>query len=220
VIPFFPILFFAVIVLLILAAVGLSFYSEKKRREQMEATAQQMGLNYLPDGDANLLGQLQDFGLFNTGRSRKMKNLIQGDSGEVKIAIFDYQYTTGSGKNSTTHKMTIAALQSSELNCPHFTMRPQSIFDRFGSMLGFQDIDFDTHPLFSKSFVLQGTDEETVRHYFKPALLTFFENQSGISVEAQPGMMFFYRPGKRIKPDETKDLLGSAYEVFGAMVDA
>ncbi len=216
----FPILFFAFIVLAIVTAVVLSIHFDKKRREQLAATAEEMGLCYFPDGDSNLLTQLQDFGLFNMGRARKMTNLIQGDSGEVKIAIFDYQYTTGSGKNSTTHRFSIAALQSQELNSPSFTMRPQNFLDRFGNMLGFQDINFDTHPVFSKLFVLQGVDEEAVRIYFGKARLDFFESRPGVSVEAQPGMMFFYHSGKRIKPDELKDFLASAYEVFGAMVDS
>ena len=57
-----------------------------------------MGLTFSPDGDPHLLTRFSDFKLFNVGRGRRMSNLIQGDSGEVKIAIFEYKYTTGSGK--------------------------------------------------------------------------------------------------------------------------
>ena len=68
-------------------------------------------------------------------------------------------------------------------------------------------------------FVLKSSNEEAVRDYFKPKLLEFFETKQGISVEAQPGIMFFYRAGRRVKPEELKDLLSDAYEVFGYMVD-
>ena len=93
------------------------------------------------------------------------------------------------------------------------------MFDKVGSALGFQDIDFDSHPKFSKLFVLQSSHEEAIRNYFSPQLLEFFESRKGVSVEAQPGSMFFYRSGKRIKPDQIKDNLAQAYEIFGMMVD-
>ncbi len=151
--------------------------------------------------------------------ARKMSNLIQGDSGEVKIAIFDYQYTTGSGKNSNTHHQSIVALQSADLVCPDFSMRPEGMFDKIGSALGFQDIDFESHPKFSSLFVLQSSSEKAIREYFTPALLEFFEARPGISVEAQNGTLFFYRTRQRVKPHQIKDNLAEAYEVFGVMTD-
>ena len=214
-----PILIFGSIALAIGGAVWFSMHATKKRRESMMRAAESMGLTFYPDGDPSLLSRLSTFKLFNQGRARKMKNLIQGDSGEVNIAIFDYQYTTGSGKNSSTHSQSVVALQSSQLVCPDFTMRPENMFDKIGSALGFQDIDFESHPLFSKSFVLQSSDETAIRQYLTPSLLEFFQTKLGISVEAQSGTMFFYRSGRRIKPEQIKDNLTQAYEVFGVMVD-
>jgi len=199
--------------------IWLMFHVAKKRREGFMEVADSMGLTFYPEGSSEILSQLSDFKLFNQGRARKMRNLIHGDSGEVSIAIFDYQYTTGSGKQSHTHRQTIVALQSSQLNCPDFTMRPEGFFDRIGSALGFQDIDFESHPVFSKNFVLQSSNEERVRQYFTPELLEFFEGKPGISLEAQLGKLFFYRTSKCIKPNQTKDHLAQAYEVFGVMVD-
>ena len=98
-------------------------------------------------------------------------------------------------------------------------MRPEGMFDKLGSAMGFQDIDFDTHPEFSKLFVLQSSNEEMVRAFFKPSLLEFFETKKGVSVEAQTGTMFFHRPGRRVKAEQLKDLLSEAYEVYGHMVD-
>jgi hypothetical protein len=207
------------IALLVGGFIWLTFHLAKKRREGFMEVAESMGLTFHPDGSQNLLSQLGDFKLFNQGRARKMRNLIQGDSGEVSIAIFDYQYTTGSGKQSKTHRQTIVTLQSSQLNCPDFTMRPEGFFDKIGSALGFQDIDFESHPVFSKSFVLQSSNEPAIRQYFTPSLLEFFESKPGISVEAQFGKLFFYRTGRCIKPAQTKDYLSQAYEVFGVMVD-
>ncbi|MFT5302848.1 MAG: hypothetical protein ACI87E_003077 [Mariniblastus sp.] len=215
-----PILIFGGVIVLAGGAFYWAHVLQKKRREAFEATAESMGLVFFPDGNQDLLTQLGDFKLFNQGRSRKMRNLIQGDSGEVSIAIFDYQYTTGSGKQSHTHVQSVVALQSNEIVCPDFTMRPESMFDRVGSALGFQDIDFDSHPEFSKRFVLKGSNEPAIREFFTQIVLDFFAAQPGISVEAQSGSLFFYRSGKKIKPDEVKDNLGQAYEVFGMLAEA
>ncbi len=214
-----PILIVGGILTLIFFGIACSYYAAKKRRESLMESAEAMGLTFFPDGDASLLERLSMFKLFNQGRGRKMTNLIQGDSGEVKIAIFDYQYTTGSGKNSHTHLQSVVTLQSKQLVCPDFTMRPEGMLDRIGSALGFQDIDFESHPQFSNSFVLQGSDEAAIRNYFDASVLDFFAAKPGISVEAQTGTLFFYRARKRIQPGEIKDNLAQAYEVYGMMVD-
>jgi len=216
---YLPFLFIGGIIFLIGGGIWYSFHAAKKRREAFVEVAESMGLVSSPDGDPELLDRFGTFKLFSQGRSRKMKNVIQGDSGEVKIAIFDYQYTTGSGKQQHTHLQSVVSLQSAEIQCPDFTMRPEGMFDKIGSALGFQDIDFETHPNFSRMFVLKSSNEPAIRAYFTPAILEFFETKKGISVEAASGSLFFYRPGRRIKPDEVKDYLAQAYEVYGMMVD-
>ena len=40
-----------------------------------------------------------------------------------------------------------------------------------------------------------------------------------ICLEAQSGTLFYYRKNKRINPDQIKESLAAAYEVFGMMVD-
>lgn len=216
----YGILIFAGIILFVVLGIGWSFFAEKKRREAIGEMAEELGLTYTPNEDSVLRSSLEGFKLFNTGRSRKMYNVLSGDSGEVTLAIFDYKYTTGSGKNSQTHLQTVIAIQSQELNCPAFRMRPENIFDRVGSALGFQDIDFDEYPEFSKLFVLQGSNETAIRSFFTADLARFFESKKGHCVEAQAGCMLFYKSGKRRKPDQLKDLLAEGYEVFGMIADA
>ena len=208
-----------VIVLLIGGAIGWGLYADKKRKEALEVIATEMGLDFLPDGSTELHNQLSGFKLLNSGRAKKLTKLIRGQSDEVMISIFDYQYTTGSGKHSKTHYQTVAALQSPRLGIPDFTMRPENMFDKLGGMIGLQDIDFDTHPMYSKMFVLKGSNETAIRQTFKPPILEFFQNKKGISVEGDRGTIIIYRPGRFVKPDQIKDFLGEAYEVFGVFAD-
>ena len=214
--PFLPLI---VILALVVGGIFYSMHVEKKRKEALEKTAEELGLVFQPDNE-ELQHRFSHFKLFNSGRKRTLYNVITGDSGEVRISIFDYKYTTGSGKHQQTQKQTVAAIQSSELmGQPSFRMRPEGFFDKVGSAMGFQDIDFDSHPTFSKLFVLQGENEEAIREFFTPALLEFFETKQGYCVEASEDAMFFYRPRRKINPDQIKELLGETYEVFGHMVD-
>ena len=213
------ILIFVGIFALIGFVILFGWLAEKKRREKMAAEAESLGLEYFPNGASPATAHLGQFNLFNAGRARKLTKLVLGTTDEVQIALFDYQYTTGSGKQNQTHRQSVTSLKSDDLLIPSFVMRPESVFSRMGSLLGFKDIDFDSHPKFSKMFVLKGSEPMKIREFFTPALLDFFETQKGICMETMPGCIVFYWPGKRMKPDDMRDALGKAYEVFGLIMD-
>ena len=80
-----------------------------------------------------------------------------------------------------------------------------------------QDIDFDSHPKFSKMFEVTGEDEQAIRNFLNPSVLDYFENHPGISLEACGDTLFFYVPRQRVEPDEIKDLLSQACEAYGVL---
>lgn len=213
---------FIFIVAIGLAIFGLfGWYSTqqaKKRTEACRAQASAMGLEFAETAD-ELIGRLGDFALFNRGRRKRTRNVLTGDAGDVKISIFDYQFTTGSGKHKKNHRQTVVLLESANVQAPSFSMRQQGFFDRFGKVLGFQDIDFSSHPKFSKMFVLQGPNEEAVRRFFTPSLLDFFETQESVNVEGGLGRVMIYNGRKLLPPEEAKNSLAKAYEVYGHIVD-
>jgi hypothetical protein len=200
---------------------GLAWYASmqaKKRTEAYQAQATQMGLDFA-ESSGELVESLRDFALFQRGRSKKARNVLSGDAGDVKISIFDYHFTTGSGKNRKVNQQTVVLLQSTNIQSPMFSMRQQGFFDKFGKALGFQDIDFTSHPKFSQMFVLQGANEQAVRRFFTPSLLEFFETQEKVSVEGGMGRVMIYNARKLLPPDKIKDALAEAYEVYGHIVD-
>jgi len=190
----------------------------RKRTEACQAQASAMGLGFAETAD-ELIERLGDFALFKRGRRKRTRNALTGDAGDVKISIFDYQFTTGRGKHKRNHRQTVVLLESANVQAPSFSMREQGFFDKVGKAFGFQDIDFTSHPIFSKMFVLQGPDEEAVRRFFTPSLLEFFETQHKVNVEGGAGRVMIYRGGKLLPPEEVKDGLAKAYEVYGHIVD-
>jgi hypothetical protein len=213
-----PIVIMVVVFTVIVFAAWYASAIEKKRTEGLRAAATGMGLDYRPFDPERLREIRSRFALFGKGGVQLIKNLIHGDTGEVQIAIFDYQFETGSGNNKQTHRQTVTVVVSSKLKLPKFTMRPENFFDKVGGMLGFEDIDFAHHPQFSERFVLQGPEPEAIRGVFSKPVLDFFSERPDVFVEAIPGSLMIYRKGLR-KPEEIRSVLAEAYQAFGLFVD-
>ncbi len=202
----------------ILAIVGgLIFNSiyEKKRTEKISQIAEKMGLSFIAQHDPAMHTELSSFSLFQSGRGRKMKNMVHGDTDDLRIAIFDYQYTTGSGKHKHTHHQTVIAFMGPSLALPQFELKPENLFHKIGGMLGMKDINFDTHPKFSKMFYLRGSDEEAIRRVFRPEVLSLFEQRPGLYVQAAGEKVVYFRAGKRVSAEEYRQLLAEAFELYG-----
>ena len=211
------------IVVIVVAFLGIfgwfHYKQEKERTATIGQLAASMGVEFRPLGDLELSQRLGILQLFKLGHSRKLTNLLTGETDECRISIFDYRYTTGGGKSSHTTQLTIAALESKRLRIPAFTLRPENFFDKIGGLLGLQDIDFADNLEFSKTFVLKSAEEEKTRELFNRQLQDFFLEREGCCVEAFPGIMVYYIPRSRRKPEEFPSLLEEAYQVFGVIVD-
>ena len=95
-------------VILVVGFLGFIFWRmEKKRTEQFALISAKLKLNFFPKGSSSLFERLKTFHLFSKGRSRKIKNLMEGEANKVELAIFDYQYTTGGGEHSHTYRQSI-----------------------------------------------------------------------------------------------------------------
>lgn len=207
----------AIIVAVVVSGIAAAIAYEKKRKAEIAAVAESLGLTWVPEDDAAIRDRFSGLALFNLGRGRKMANCMTGDSGEVRISIFDYQWTTGSGKHQHTARVTLVALESPRLRLPPFSIRPENLFDTLGGMLGFQDIDFDDDETFSRLYVLKSPDEAGTRKLFGPPLRQYFVSNPGSNAEGAGRILVQHRP--RAKPADYANLLKQAYEVFGLIVD-
>ncbi len=202
-----------------LALVGLIVFVahkiEKARTEQFQAVTDELGLQFHPQGDPAVQNAFGHFRLFNQGHGRRTKNMICGQTEDVELAIFGYRYTTGSGKHQHTHRQTVISFQSPHLALPDFELRPETMFHKIGQAFGYKDVDFDSHPLFSKRCLLRGPNEAAIRDFFTTELLEFFAAQTGVSVEASDNRLIYYRARKRIKPSEVRPFMEEGFRVYG-----
>lgn len=186
----------------------------KKRTEQFALISAELKLDFFPKGSASLFERLKPFHLFSKGWSRKIKNLMEGEANKVELAIFDYQYTTHGGQHPQTHRQSLLFIRSPKLNLPDFSLRPENVFHKIGSAFGDKDIDFETHPIFSKSYLLRGDNEAAIRGLFNNELLNFIQSQQNISIEGSGDQLIFYRHKNRVKPEEVESFMEEGFQVF------
>ena len=111
----------------------------------------------------------------------------------------------------------VICFQSPQLNLPKFRLRPEYFSDKIGSKLGYQDIDFESHPTaaeFSKKYLLRGKDEQKIRALFTDEVLAFFAGQDKIRVEGFSSHLCFYRAPKLIEPEDIPAFMKEGFEVF------
>ena len=126
-------------------------------------------------------------------------------------------FTTQSGQHSTTHYQTVMLFESQELRFADFELRPEHLFHKIGGAFGYQDIDFDDSPEFSKQYLLRGPDEGAVRDLFDRPARNYLENQKKVSAEGAGGRLVFYRMGKRVKPEELRDFIKDGVQLLTLM---
>lgn len=210
---FFWIIVVAFVVIGILFAV-IGNIRENKRTQAWQELAQQPGMTFLGES-SDFLSRYGHLKLFQTGRSRKVRNMVAVESGEVRVMVGDFSYRTGSGKNSSTHRRTICVLESATLNVPPCNLRPEiRLLDALGSVFGGQDIDFAEDPQFSQAYVLQGDDESAVRELFAADVRAWFCERISkrLHFEAQRNTLVFHT-GDRRPPTDAPSMMDQALQI-------
>ena len=208
-----PVLFIAGFAVLAIGLIAYSIITTRKRTQEMEQAANGLGMTFLGksfDPKSHAIGR---FDLFDRGRSRKAYNAMEARLGDVDVLIFDYRYTIGSGKNSTTYSQTVVALGCQQHRLPRFAVKPEHFGHRIASVFGFDDIDFKGDPEFSKRYHVSGEDRAAIIETFHSGVrrhLTQMENAG--CVEGDGDWLLWYRSGKRRRPDEIQDLMNEALD--------
>jgi hypothetical protein len=195
------------ILFLALAAgiLALALYHEKKRREALERVAAQLGMRFsaqLPEEIRSRLLQA-GFGLFERGHGRRFynsmsKRLIDG----TEITVFDYQYTSGSGEGSRTYRQSVFYAYHEDLHLPRFRLHPENaFFHGIAKAFGMQDINFESHPKFSRSYLLRGENEAQVRLRFHPGVLGFWEQHPNYCAEGAGAHLILWQNDRQVSPE-------------------
>jgi hypothetical protein len=193
----FWILFVAAIALL-LAMVAVEWRRRQAHVADCEATAARLGATYSYDPPAELLLKVQGFDLtFADGASlpRSVRDVFTLQRGQRALYLFLHEHRgsfPGEAAGSA-HRESVGCIVSPSLHLPRFRLSPERPLEKIASVLGLRDVDFASHPGFSRSYYLNTEDEAAARRLFVPQLLTFFENSPGWHVEGRGDTLVIYR---------------------------
>jgi len=204
-----------VVLLIVIAFAGLfafALYAAAKRRKELGQWAAQRGLRFDSSSSYDMDSRYPDFKSLHQGRSRHAYNIITGTLGERRITAFDYKYTTGSGKNKSTHTFSAMIVQSPIPLKPLY-IRREHFFDKITEFFGADDIDFESAE-FSRKFFVKSTDKKWAYDVLHQRMMEYLLTTPKYSIQMSGDSIIAWST-LTFKPDEFQ----SAFDTIEGVIE-
>jgi len=190
-------------------AVYVSFYLKKKRRQELQMMARQLGLQYSLNDPFGLLAY--PFTLFQKGDGRGLENVLAGTWQDMEVKEFDYWYyeesTDSEGHTSKTYYRFSCVVTGIDAACSPITIERENLFTRMADSLGFRDIEFELEE-FNKKFQVKGKDRKFAHDLVDARMMQWLLGAGDQwSFEASGNEIMCF--SKRRRPAELVPLLGT-----------
>ena len=218
-----PFLVIGAVVLLAGFAVWSGHKKARARREALEALAVRLGLLFDESRDSSHDEQYAQFGMFRRGHGRAAYNTLSGNREiagtphKLVMGDFTYRQTSGSGKNrrTTTYHLSYLLLHLPLPGVPDLFIRPETVMDKIGAAMGFDDIDFESAE-FSKKFLVKSSDRRFAYDVITPRLMEFLLDSGRPPViDLERGVLCLADGNRRWEPDRFVGMLGFAETFLG-----
>jgi len=215
----FPLVIFFFFVSVICVIIGVTrvvaYQKRQERLFELGRFAAQNGWTFNAKNTPNQFQNANAYRIFNVGHSKQMGGFMQrqAQNGE-QFFVFDYEYATGHGKSRRQYKQTIFAVRSAHLDLPYFALYPEGFFSFLGEMIGYNDIDFGSHPAFSKRYKLSGQNEAHIRHVFQPQILSRLEMAGNLNIDGGGNYLFVYWQGTAVKIANLNAFIGEGMNIL------
>ncbi|MBN2308416.1 MAG: hypothetical protein JXR94_05560 [Candidatus Hydrogenedentes bacterium] len=213
-VPALPFVLFGAFFLLVIVLGILGYLGEKKRREAFQRIAQELGLRYTKR-DASLAQRYKFLDKLRQGSNRYAFNILEGQFEGYPVHAFDFHYETYStdskGRRQTDHHYFSFFLLEQERVFPELRIYPENILSRFGQMLGFDDIDFESIE-FSKAFVVRSRDKKFAYDVCHTRMMEYLLRHRDISIEIEERCVSVSCPA-RLKPEQIPGRLRQLVEI-------
>lgn len=168
------------VVALVVVFIFLGWQAAKKRREALAALAAELGWQFDPSHDRRHDDEYGHFEIFRRGHSRSAFNTlwgpfeIDGRSYPARMGDFLYKITSSNGKTTTTHtyRFSYLILHLPFTGVPDLLIRREGVFDKLASIVGFDDIDFESAE-FSRRFLVKSPDKRFAYDVIDPRMMEF-----------------------------------------------
>lgn len=206
------VLIFCAFGFLVVIGIAYGIYADKKRRQGMIAAAQQFGLSYSETKSALMNTVYPFITLFQKGHSRTAKNVLRGNMDKFAMELFDYRYTEGSGKHSSTHWNSVCILTVPGQKFKYILLRTEGFFDKVAGVFGREDVQFESEE-FNRRFYVKGDKEFALEFLSAEAREYLLARVKTPCMEISGNVLVFYYP-RLIKPEEYADMCILALEFY------
>jgi hypothetical protein len=199
--------FFVIAALVTAVAWYLQTVAATRRRRRMSDVASRYGLAFSAK-DPFRMTDTVPLAFFDRGHSRKVSNVMYDrTAGGLDRRAFDYQYTTGSGKNRRVYAFS-CGLISTGADWPRLTLGPEGFFDRVLGVIGGADIKFESEE-FNREWEVRSGDVRFASAMIDPEMMLFLlERAEGARVEVNGPWILF--SGDRREPESLPQVIGVA----------
>jgi len=189
-----------------------AWMAAQKRRKEMAALAVELGGSFDPSKDRSHDDRYRTFEIFRKGDSRAAYNTITTSTELYGASCFccmgDFKYSTGSGKNRSTHSFSylILHLPFDPSRVPDLLIRPEGMFDKLAGAFGFDDIDFESAE-FSRDFHVKSPDKRFAYDVVHPRMMEYLMQGTPCAIDIEQGCLCLSNGRSRWSPYEFKDNL-------------
>jgi hypothetical protein len=189
---------------------------EKQRKEGLRRLARMRGYEYTEKPGEGFLLKLPEFKLLSLGYRRKASNVIKLKHGGFRWTVFDFKYTTGGGKSSSTHKHTVAIAELLK-PAPHFSFMKKFWMAWTLGLLRGSAVEFDD-VVFSKAYRVRSQEPEKAKGVFTPSFKqALLSSKFSLTGEVLESSFLVFRNAKRPKPEDLTQFLDECSRLAKAL---
>jgi hypothetical protein len=140
----FTIAVFAAMACGITIGVVLGIRRDQRRHRATARLAASWGWLFYENDIGDLPAQYHDFfSFFQIGHGRSAANIMVSPDDWPAVTLFDYEYTTGSGKSAHTSFFQVAVVEL-PFAAPRLMIRNETFLDTLASWVGHEDLHFES----------------------------------------------------------------------------
>lgn len=181
---------------LVLALAIFGWYQSHKRRNALAEWAAARGWTFDVARRRDFEQLYPDFDCLRQGSGRYAFNLLNGQQGDYACQGFDYHYETYStdskGNRQTQHHYFSALVVTVDVPLKLLAIRPETVFDKVGQLLGFSDIEFESDR-FNREFHVRAPDRRWAFDVLHQETMEFLLAAPRFSVQLSGAHVIAYR---------------------------
>ena len=190
--------------------------SARKRRQAMAAIAERHGFAFAPERNTNFAERYGFLDKLRSGHNRYAYNIMQGRYEGHDVTLFDYHYTTGTGKNRSDHNISCFILRLPK-SFPELVICKEGLLSKIVQAVGFDDIDFESHE-FSRKFCVRSKDKKFAYDVCNARMIAYLLENPDLTIEIEfDTLALTFR--RRLKPEQIDPNLERLVRIRSLMPD-